>query len=78
MSKNRVIVLSVTHQNQTIREVARKYGVSERWVYTLLRKYRQNGLEGLEPESKRPKTNPHQTGPETAELIKDLRISLIT
>lgn len=78
MSKNRVIVLSVTHQNQSIREVARKYGVSERWVYALLRKYRQNGLEGLEPESKRPKTNPHQTGPETAELIKDLRISLIT
>ncbi len=40
--------------------------------------FRQNGLKGLEPESKRRKTNPHQNGPDTPELIKELRISLIT
>lgn len=76
MSKNRVIVLSVEHQHLTIKEVAHKYGVSERWVYTLLKRYRANGLNALEPESKRPKTHPQQTNKQTIDLIKDLRVSL--
>ena len=76
MSKNSVIGLSVEHQHLTIKEVAHKYGVSERWVYTLLKRYRANGLNALEPESKRPKTHPQQTDKQTADLIKDLRVSL--
>lgn len=76
MSKNRVIVLSVTHQNLTIAEVAEKYSVSERRVYQLLSLVRKGGLEALETTSRRPKTNPNQTSSEVIERIKALRLSL--
>jgi len=57
MSKNRVIVLSVAHQKLTVREVSAKYGVSERWIYMLLAKYRKGGILPLS----RPQKGQNQT-----------------
>lgn len=76
-SKNKVIVHSVTIQKLTIKEVATKYGVSERWVYQLLKKHRHYGEAGLAPQPKRPKTNPNQTNQETIAKIVELRQQLI-
>ena len=76
MSKSRVIVLSVVQQGLTKAEVARKYDVSWQWVHTLVTRYEQHGLEGLEPRSRRPKTNPQQTASETTERILTLRLEL--
>jgi transposase len=45
MSKSRVIVLSVVQQGLTKAEVARKYGVTWRWVHTLVTRYEQGGFE---------------------------------
>lgn len=76
MSKSQVIVLSVIQQGLTKTEVAAKYGVSWRWVHTLVTRYQQDGLAGIEPKSRRPHTNPKQTSEATKARIVDLRIQL--
>jgi transposase len=45
MSKSRIIVLSVVQQGLTKAEAARKYGVSWRWVHTLVTRYGKDGLD---------------------------------
>jgi len=60
MGKNKVIVLAVLEAGMSRSEAARRYGVSRRWVYELLRRYAQDGVAGLEPGSRAPHSNPHQ------------------
>ncbi|MEG0589641.1 helix-turn-helix domain-containing protein, partial [Aurantimicrobium sp.] len=76
MSKSQVIVFSVLHQGLTKTEVATKYGVTWRWVHTLVTRYQQDGLAGLEPKSRRPHTNPQQTSEVTKARIITLRTQL--
>ncbi|WP_269939673.1 IS481 family transposase [Arthrobacter sp. HY1533] len=64
MGKNKVIVLAVLEAGMSQSEAARRYGVSRRWVYELLRRYARDGDAGLEPGSRAPHSNPHQV-PET-------------
>ena len=77
MSKSKVIVLSVLQQGLTKAEVARKYDVSWRWVHTLVTRYETDGLNGLEPRSKRPHTNPSRISDDMREKIIVLRQKLI-
>jgi transposase InsO family protein len=76
MSKPRVIVLSVVHQGLRPAEAAQRFGVSRQWVYQLLARYRDGGLDAVEGRSHRPRTNPRQTPPELAERIVALRREL--
>jgi transposase len=76
MSKNRVIVLSITHQNLSVAQAAKKYKVSRQWIYKLLAKYQAGGVEAVEKASRRPKTHPQTTPPETKQAVIDLRESL--
>ena len=76
MSKSRVIVLSVVQQGLTKAEVARKYGVSWQWVHTLVTRYEQDGEAGLEPRSRAPHANKHQTPPNVSDRIIELRSEL--
>jgi len=76
MSKAHVIVLSVVHQGLSQAEAARRYGVSWRWVHTLVARYRQGGMVAVEPRSSRPHTSPQQTSDEVRALILDLRREL--
>lgn len=73
MSKNRVIVLSVTHQNLSVSEVAKKYKVSKRWVYKLLAKHRAGGITAVEPASRKPNNHPAQITDEVKTAIIELR-----
>ncbi len=75
MSKSRIIVLSVVQQGLSKAEVARKYGVSWRWVHTLVTRYEQGGFEALET-SRRPKSNPRQLTPALTARIVALREEL--
>jgi hypothetical protein len=77
MSKSKVIVLSVIQQGLSKAEVARKYDVSWRWVHTLVTRYEKDGLDGLEPRSKRPHTTPLRINDEMREKIIALRGQLI-
>ena len=76
MSKARVIVLSVVHQGLSKAEAARRYGVSWRWVHTLVTRYQAGGLEALEPQSRRPATNSRATDQKVRDRIIQLRHEL--
>jgi transposase InsO family protein len=78
MSKARVIVLSVVEQGMSKAEAARRFGVSRRWVHTLLARYEAGGLNDLEPRSRRPKTNSNTTPEPVRARIVQLRRQLVT
>lgn len=75
-NKNRTIVLAVLEAGLTPAQAAGRFGVSKRWVYTLLARYRSGGLDTVDPQSRRPHTNPHATTPEAIKGILALRQAL--
>ena len=77
MSKARVIVLSVLEQGMTKAEAARKFGVSRRWVHILIARYETEGLDGLEPRSRKPHTSTRTTPTPVRERILQLRGQLV-
>ena len=62
MSKPRVIVLSVVNGSLTPSQAASRYGVTRQWVHQLLARYREGGIEALEPRSKKPRGNARAIG----------------
>ena len=72
MSRARVAVLQVVSQQLSVTEAAAEYGFSRRHLHRLVIRYREGGLEGLEPRSRRPRTNPAQT----SEAVRDRIIAL--
>ena len=76
MSKARLVITAVTVEKRPVSEVARSYGVARSWIYELLARYRDEGEAAFEPRSRRPKTSPRATAPDTAELITRLRKEL--
>ena len=58
MSRARVAVLQVVSKQRSVIAAAAEYGFSRRHLHRLLARYRQGGLEALEPRSRRPKTTP--------------------
>jgi transposase InsO family protein len=72
MSRARVAVLQVVSQQLSVTEAAAEYGLSRRHLHRLLVRYRQGGLDALEPRSRRPKTHPTAT----SELVRDRVLQL--
>ncbi len=58
MSKARVVITAVVVEKRSKSEVARQYGVSRRWVHTLVDRYIQEGDAAFEPRSRRPHRSP--------------------
>jgi len=56
-----LIVTAVKVEGRSKSEVARTYGVSRRWVITLVKRYDAEGDAGLEPRSRRPRNSPNRT-----------------
>lgn len=76
MSKHRVVVLKVIAKQLTVAEAAVEYGLSRRQLHRLLARYREGGLDAVEPRSKRPKSNPAATAIEIRDRIIALRRQL--
>ncbi|HAM45285.1 MAG TPA: hypothetical protein DCM67_09750 [Propionibacteriaceae bacterium] len=76
MSKHRVVVLKIVAGQLSVSEAAAAYGVSRRHVHRLLARYRAEGLAGLEPRSRRPRSNPATTSEEVRARIVELRLAL--
>ena len=76
MSKTRLVITAVTIEKRPVSEVAKSYGVARSWVYTLLARYEAEGEAAFEPRSRRPKTSPWATSPDTVDLIIRLRKEL--
>lgn len=76
MSKHRVVVLKIIAKQLTVTEAAEKYGLSRRQLHRLLARYRDEGLDAVEPRSRRPKSNGAATPPAVRDRIITLRQSL--
>ena len=76
MSVARLVVAAVVVEGRSKSEVARCYGVSRRWVITVVQRFLAEGEAGLEPRSRRPQRSPNRV-PETVEdEIVELRKTL--
>jgi len=76
MSKHRVAVLKVVAAQLSVTAEAAEHGISRGHLHRLLRRYRDGGLDDLEPRSRRPHTSPHGTSEEVRGRIVRLRIEL--
>lgn len=77
MSKHRVVVLKIVAGQLSVAQAAEEYGVSRRHLQRLLARYRDGGLKAVDPQSRRPKSNPRSTPPNVVERILQLRGELI-
>ena len=76
MALGRYVVDAVVLEGRNPAELAKAHGISRRWVYALVGRYRAGGYPALEPRSRRPKSCPHQHGPAVEAAILALRRSL--
>jgi transposase InsO family protein len=76
MSKARVVVSKIISKQMSASEAAAAYGVSRQHIHRWLARYRDQGFDGLEPQSRRPHSNPRRTASEVAERIVALRREL--
>jgi transposase InsO family protein len=76
MSRARVAVLKVVSKQASAGAVAAECGLSRRHLQRLLARYREGGLEALEPRSRKPRTNPNQTPQPIRDRVIELRLQL--
>src|SRR3989440_1738616 len=60
MGMAQLVVAAVLVEGRSKSEVARDYGVSRRWVITLVQRFLAEGDAGLQPRSRRPRRSPNQ------------------
>jgi len=76
MSKARLVITAVVHEQRSVSEVAAAYGMHRSWIYRLLARYRAEGEAAYQPRSRRPKTIPNATDPAVIDLALKLRSQL--
>ena len=76
MSKHRVAVLEVVSSRLSVTAAAAEFGISRGHLHRLLRRYREEGLDAVEPRSRRPRTSPRATPGAVRDRITALRIEL--
>ena len=76
MSRARVAVLQVVSNQLSVTEAAARHGMSRRQLQRLLARYREEGLDGLEPRSRRPKTTPNAASEQLRARVLELRVTL--
>jgi transposase InsO family protein len=72
MSKHRVAVLKVVTAQLSVTAASAQYGISRQHLHRLLARYREGGLDDLEPRSRRPHRSPRRT----SALVRDRVIAL--
>jgi transposase InsO family protein len=76
MSRARVAVLKVTTGQLSVTQAAAEYGYSRRQLHRLLARYRDGGLDAVEPRSRRPASNSAATPDAVRQQIVELRLQL--
>lgn len=76
MGMPQLIITSVLVEGRSKSEVAREYGVSRRWVITLVQRYLAEGETGLQARSRRPLTSPARTSAGVEDEIIEIRKDL--
>lgn len=73
MTKHRVAILKVLSGHLTVTQAATTYGFSRQHLHRLLTRAKTDGLDSIEPRSRRPKSNPHHTPKHIHDRIIELR-----
>ncbi len=73
MSVARVAVLQVVLKQLTVTAAVAEFGISRRHLHRLLVRYREGGLDALEPRSRAPRTNPARISPQVCLRVVELR-----
>ena len=76
MGMAQLVVTAVLVEGRSKSEVARTYGVSRRWVITLVQRFLAEGEPGLAPRSRRPRSSPGRTAQSVEDEIIALRKDL--
>jgi transposase len=76
MGMAQLVVTAVLVEGRSKSEVARDYGVSRRWVITLVQRYLAEGEAGLVSGSRRPLSSPARTPTSVEEEIVEIRKDL--
>ena len=76
MSQARVAVLQVVSKQLSVTAAAAEYGISRRHLHRLLLRYREGGLDALQPRSRRPKSTPIATTEAVRARAIELRVRL--
>lgn len=66
-------VMQVREEGVSVAEACREFDISRPTGYKWLRRYDEDGLEGLEDQSRVPETIPHKTDEEVERLVCSLR-----
>ncbi|MEO7348329.1 MAG: IS481 family transposase [Terrimesophilobacter sp.] len=74
--KHQVAVLQILAGQLSVAEAARRHGINRQHLHRLLARYKEGGLEALEPSSRRPKSNPNATSDAVRDRILQLRRTL--
>src|SRR3569832_2049418 len=77
MGMTQLVVTAVLVEGRRKSEVARDYGVSRRWVLTLVQRYLAEGESGLLPRSRRPRPSPTRTAEGLENEIIAIRKELV-
>jgi len=77
MSKHQVVVLKVVSAQLSVTAAATQCGISRGHLHRLLARYREGGLEAVEPRSRRPHVSPQRTSPNVRDRIVELRTDLV-
>jgi transposase InsO family protein len=78
MSRARVAVLQVVSKQLTVTAAAAEYGFFRRHLHRLLARYREGGLDALEPRSRRPNSTPIATPEDVRRRMLQLRSQLVS
>ena len=76
MGMPELVVAAVLFEGRSKSEVARDYGISRRWVITLVQRYLAEGESGLAPRSRRPQRSPNRTPVAIENEVVEIRKSL--
>jgi transposase len=73
VDKARYLVEAHVLEGRSVSELAAAHGVHRSWIYKLLDRYREGGLEALKRRSRRPRSCKHETSSELVGAIVGLR-----
>jgi transposase len=76
MGMPQLVVTAVLVEGRSRSEVAREYGVSRRWVITLIQRYLAEGDAGLQPRPRGPFRSPNRTAKDIEDEVIALRKEL--
>ncbi len=76
MVVRQMVVDAVLLEGRSVREVARSFGVSKSFVAKMVARFREGGLEALEPRSRGHLHDPQKSPPELEERVIALRKEL--